>query len=149
MYKRQQSINPKGLNENEVEQVVENDWRIFNINENYRNARQITEFINWEFGIDMMPIGIDGSVKHCHIGDISSAIHLEDTERIALIIKDIPLYETIKLKYDFGDIEKINVISDDECEVKRGFLNVIPISLAKGLEFETVYACLLYTSRCV
>lgn len=135
-----QSINPKGLNENEVEQVVENDWRIFKINENYRNARQITEFINWEFGIDMMPIGIDGSVKHCHISEISSAIHLEDTERIALIIKDIPLYETIKLKYDFGDIEKINVISDDECEVKRGFLNVIPISLAKGLEFETVYA---------
>jgi len=39
----------------------------------------------------------------------------------------------------FEIIEKINVIYDDECEVKRGFLNVIPISLAKGLEFEQVY----------
>jgi len=135
-----QSINPKGLNENEVKQVVESNWKMFGINENYRNAHQITEFINSEFGIDMMPIGIDGSVKHCDISEASSVIQLDDTDRIALIIKDIQLYENIESKYRIGDIGKINVISDDECEVKRGFLNVIPISLAKGLEFERIYA---------
>lgn len=135
-----QSINPKGLNESEVEQVVENHWKTYSINENYRNAHQITEFINSEFSIDMMPIGIDGSVKHCDISEISSVIQLDDTDRIALIIKNIPLYENIASKYHFGAIEKVNVINDDECDVKRGFLNVIPISLAKGLEFERVYA---------
>jgi len=135
-----QSINPKGLNENEVKQVVDNNWKAFSISENYRNAYQITEFINSEFNIDMMPIGIDGSVKHCDISKASSAIQLDDTDRIALIIKNIPLYERIELKYRFDTIGKINVINDDECKVKRGFLNVIPINLAKGLEFERVYA---------
>ena len=135
-----QSINPKGLNENEVKLVLDDHWKTFGINENYRNAHQITEFINSEFRIDMMPIGIDGSVKYCDISDISSEIQLNDNDRIALIIKDIPLYENIASKYRFDAIEKVNLISDDECAVKRGFLNVIPISMTKGLEFERVYA---------
>ena len=135
-----QSINPKGMNEDQVKQIVDNHWMTFGINENYRNAHQITEFINSEFAIDMMPIGIDGSVKHCDISKLSSEIKLNGTDRIAFIIKDIALYESIESKYLLDDNEKVNVISDDECEVRRGFLNVIPINLAKGLEFETVYA---------
>ena len=35
------SINPKGLNVNEVKQVVDNHWKTFSINENYRNAHAI------------------------------------------------------------------------------------------------------------
>jgi DNA helicase IV len=135
-----QSINPKGLNENEVKQVAGNHWTTFGINENYRNAHQITEFINSEFGIDMMPIGIDGSIKHCDISIMCSEIHLNETDRTAFIIKDIAFYEKLESKYRFNTIEKVNVISDDECEVKMGFLNIIPISLVKGLEFERVYA---------
>ena len=135
-----QSINPKGMNEDQVKQIVDNHWMTFGINENYRNAHQITEFINSEFAIDMMPIGIDGSVKHYHITKLNSEIKLNDSDRIAFIIKDIALYESIESKYLLNANEKVNVISDDECEVRRGLLNVIPINLAKGLEFEKVYA---------
>lgn len=39
-----QSINPKGMNEDQVKQIVDNHWMTFGINENYRNAHQITEF---------------------------------------------------------------------------------------------------------
>jgi DNA helicase IV len=128
------------MNEDQVKQIVDNHWMTFGINENYRNAHQITEFINSEFAIDMMPIGIDGSVKHYDITKLSSEIKLNDSDRIAFIIKDIALYESIETKYLLNANEKVNVISDDECEVRRGFLNVIPINLAKGLEFEKVYA---------
>jgi len=134
-----QSINPKGMNEDEVKQVIGNQWMKFGINENYRNAHQITEYINMEFGMDMMPIGIDGSLSHCDVNVVSSEIQLNDADRVAFIIKDISIYESIEKKYRFDFIEKINVVNNDECEIKKGFLNIIPISLAKGLEFERVY----------
>lgn len=68
-----------------------------------------------------MPIGIDGSVKHYDISKLSSEIKLNDTDRIAFIIKDIALYESIESKYLLNANEKVNVICDDECEVRRGF----------------------------
>ncbi len=134
-----QSINAKGLNENEFEDVVDDNWMSFSINENYRNARQITEYTNSVFNMKMMPIGIDGTVKQFDIININSEIELNEDDRIALIVKNIDLYEKIKNQIHFESIKKINVIYDDDCEVKRGFLNVIPISLAKGLEFEQVF----------
>jgi DNA helicase IV len=134
-----QSISAKGLIEDEINLVTDNKWRKFSINENYRNARQITEYINKEFGLVMMPIGIDGSVHHIDNNHLCDNFHLDESDRIAFVVKDIPLFEEIFETRPFIENEKINLIIDDECGVLKGYLNVIPINLVKGLEFEQVY----------
>lgn len=54
-------------------------------------------------------------------------------------IKNILIHESIERNFSFNRIKKINVVNDDEYEVKKRYLNIIPISLAKCLEFEQVY----------
>lgn len=134
-----QNINIKGLYRNDIEQTLVNyNWKVFSINENYRNSRQITEYVNDLFGMNMMPIGIDGSVKLLGI-DSGTEVHLDESDRIALIVKSLSLHKKISDGIFLVDKEKINYVYKDEDTIKKGFLNVIPISLVKGLEFEQVY----------
>ena len=133
-----QSINPKGIKDSDLNAVTDENWKVFNINENYRNATQITQYVNSLFNLDMLPIGINGSVEHYDI-NLMEKIELHKTDRIAIIIKDLSLFEKIKTLNFISITENINVIKDEECEIKKGVLNVIPITLSKGLEFEQVY----------
>ena len=58
-----QNINAKGLSQTELELLCENKFTLFTINENYRNAREITEYVNEKFSLNMHSIGMPGSVK--------------------------------------------------------------------------------------
>lgn len=99
------------------------------INENYRNARQITEYIQNIVGIKMLPVGLNGVQKTVKsMSDV--AIAMDD--RVAVIAESVTddLRATLK-EYDVNYYEETG-------EIIRGIYNVLPISLAKSLEFEKV-----------
>ena len=124
-----QCINNKGICEIEdiPEELYEEQPKY--INENYRNARQITEYIQNIVGIKMLPVGLNGVQKTVKsMPDV--AIAMDD--RVAVIAESVTddLRATLK-EYDVNYYEETG-------EIIRGIYNVLPISLAKGLEFEKV-----------
>lgn len=124
-----QCINSKGICEIEdiPEELYEEQPKY--INENYRNARQITEYIQNTVGIKMLPVGLNGVQKTVKSMP-NVAIAMDD--RVAVIAESVTddLRATLK-KYDVNYYEETG-------EIIRGIYNVLPISLAKGLEFEKV-----------
>ena len=110
----------------------------YSINENYRNAMEITEHVNSEMKMSMRPVGISGQVMQIRLSE-SSKIDIGEDDRVALICKKEnaeKLYEY--LMHDLGI--KCNFISEQGVELRRGEINVIAVSLSKGLEFEKVIA---------
>lgn len=101
----------------------------YQINENYRNARQITNYVKTELGIEMLPVGLDGKMEI--LQDIPD-IFIEADDRVALIVSDDKLFRE---SYSFE--RKVNFYTDSR-KIVRGILNVIPVSMTKGLEFEKV-----------
>jgi len=105
-------------------------FRRYELNENYRNANQITKYINEIFQNRMCAVGLDGVQKV--VQQIPSLDICED-DRIAVIVaakEDIS--ETDKERFEFY------YYTDTNMEIKRGVYNVIPVGLTKGLEFEKV-----------
>ncbi|MDE7107944.1 MAG: hypothetical protein K2O39_06430, partial [Clostridiales bacterium] len=101
-------------------------WKLehYALNENYRNAREITEYVNNLLGMNVTSLGLDG-------GTVRKAD-----------LRDIPA----ELK-SFGD-DRIAVVYSPDDEVTAEYLNkTVPPALlytvvqCKGLEFERVYAC--------
>lgn len=124
-----QCINSKGIYEIEdiPEEMYEEQPKF--INENYRNARQITEYIQDIVGIKMLPVGLSGVQKT--VDSMPNVIIAMD-DRVAVIAESVTdgLRATLQ-EYD------VNYYEETE-EIIRGIYNVLPISLAKGLEFEKV-----------
>ena len=98
------------------------------INENYRNARQITEFTNKYFNMNMLPVGLDGVQK---IVKIIPEIAIDNDDRVAVIISDINDDYYINSETDVNYYVKTS-------KIVRGEYNIIPVSMVKGLEFEKV-----------
>lgn len=124
-----QCINVKGIREiSEIPSELYDDKPEF-INENYRNARQITEYVNQIFDMNMLPVGLDG--VQCTVKNIPE-ISISEDDRVAIIVanQDISMEEYRKCL-------EMNFYVDSR-QIVRGIYNVIPISLAKGLEFEKV-----------
>lgn len=99
---------------------------------NYRNGRNITEFINKQLGTDMKPIGMESKVEDNMKPTLS--IPIDGEKRVALIVKSEAEYN--ELIYDKS---QDNVFIDDTGRIDKTKLNVIPVRLVKGLEFEQVY----------
>ncbi len=124
----QQCINPNGISSEQVfssRKLFSNQYRV---NENYRNAREITGYVNEKFGMSMIGIGLPGKVEET--SEIRE-IPLEEGDRAAIIIED-SYSKQIKLS---GYTVHYFV---DEDEIFRDSYNVIPVSQVKGLEFEKV-----------
>lgn len=99
------------------------------INENNRNARQITEFVKNELDIKMLAVGLNGVFKKV---SIIPNLKMESDDRVAIIVKDIS--EKIKVKLQRFVVNYF----DSNSEIQRGIYNVLTITQAKGLEFEKV-----------
>lgn len=124
-----QCINVKGIREiSEIPSELYDDKPEF-INENYRNARQITEYVNQIFDMNMLPVGLDG--VQCTVKNIPE-ISISEDDRVAIIVANQDIFTD---KYS-EDLE-MNFYVDTR-RIVRGSYNVIPISLVKGLEFEKV-----------
>lgn len=109
------------------------DWTPFEIRENYRNATEITEYINVALNKQMLPIGLSGSVmevpaEHCEYKKMG---------RTVIIFPNSVLLAQFLSKHkksnDFHRVLDQDTRWDDEK------INLITVKQAKGLEFETVY----------
>lgn len=118
-----------GLSEDDITDLF--DPYHYEIKENYRNAKEITEFINNNLGTEMFPIGLHGSVK------------IENFDEC-----EIQLNGRTALIFDGDSDEIIKKLKDSKVSVNKTFsnnkivsdkLNVLSVLDARGLEFETVY----------
>ena len=119
----------------EIEDIT--NGNIYVLNENYRNTLQITEFCNKEFGAEVYPIGISGeSVLEL---DLETAVH-----QISEIKKRNPEYRVAIIhRYGLKGIKKElrKILADQDVSWKAVDVRkicVIPVEIAKGLEFEAV-----------
>lgn len=110
----------------------------FELNENYRNTLQITEYCNKKLRMNMTPIGLRGPDVACLklqtcIEKLFDLRNNENKIRCAVIYK-YGLVETKKhLKELLGEEG-----SYDEVDTKK--ISVIPVEASKGLEFDAVVA---------
>lgn len=125
-----QCIEEKGVKEADV--VSSFGVNCYTINENYRNALEITQYINEKLGKDMYPIGIHGGVEEVQFDDCS----FELNGRTAIIVKKI---DSSVLNRLAGVLSCINLVNTSNMNLDYGKLNLVEIQNVKGLEFETAY----------
>lgn len=104
----------------------------YNININYRNAKQITEYINKAVHKNMQSIGVSGTVSESKLFDCTFTIK----DRTAIICKDTKL--AIVFLKRFIDNSLINNASQTG-EIINDRFTLMTVADCKGLEFDTVY----------
>lgn len=104
----------------------------FELNENYRNAMEITEYINTKLNKCMLPIGIHGSVLEKNIDDCVFKL-----DGRTAIISDLDYNLVKKLVED--KIDKNSELLNDDGMLDYERFNIINVHDCKGLEFDTVY----------
>ena len=126
-----QCINDKGIRKIEDIPSIK-EWKHYQINENYRNAKEITEYVNHITNLKMRPVGLAG-VQKC----VNEFPHLkiEQDDRIAIIVENESTVENaVRVAYDSAEI---NFYSESK-QIQREKYNVISLNEVKGLEFEKV-----------
>lgn len=116
-----QSIFAKGIKDWDLLKKV-TDFNYYNLNENYRNTEQITDFCNKIFNYNNISMGITGKdVEYIDKKQINNIIirKMNDQKRIAVIVRNIE------------DLENIIPIDSEYT-----FYNTI--SQVKGIEFDSV-----------
>lgn len=100
------------------------------LNENYRNPREITEYVNGLLGMNVTSLGLDGGF-----------VGRED-------MRNIP-----KLLGEAGDDRVAVIYSQSDAKTGEYLRAVVPESVlytvteCKGMEYETVFACGVLTDR--
>lgn len=100
------------------------DLKHYALNENYRNAREITEYVNGLLDMNVTSLGLDGgTVQHVQIGELPELLKSVGDDRVAVIYpsSDAALGEQLKA---FVPLESLYTVAQ-----------------SKGMEYERVYAC--------
>lgn len=122
------------------------DFDYHEMNENYRNASQITSYCNRRFNMNMVAINTTG--KGVHEIDskeqfrkemINQLIDTKKTGLSAILVRDSSEAEYITSQFS-GYRNKFHDMTGDEFSIHRSRWNIITIDEAKGLEFNTVFA---------
>lgn len=132
-----QCLNNRGFAEIEKSLIVDQD-NIFYINENYRNANEITRFINKEFKMNMTPLGLSGTVKIIKANDILHVLEVNNSDRLAIIVDNNNIMSYLFDCHFYNVHNQFNKIATDNDCVRRDKINIITADKAKGLEFEQV-----------
>ena len=126
----------KGVSKWEDLSALVND-HIYLLNENYRNTIQITEYCNNVFGAEVTAIGLKGNgVQEVDLSTAISKMLKECEESIDSRFGIIYKRGVIGFNAIIESMISADLISWD-C-VDPGRISVIPIEMAKGLEFESV-----------
>jgi len=129
---------------NEIEEIVY--FHTFDMSENYRNARQITEYCNERFNLNMRAINLDGRGVHEmssqeEFVSVLTAV-LQNTQNQGLsciLVKNVEETDTV-LKM-FPELQfKIHNITREWREILGNKWNLMTVEQVKGLEFGTVFA---------
>ena len=105
---------------------------MYTLSINYRNAKQITEYINKAVYKNMHPIGVNGTVSEVGYFDCD----FRKKDRTAIIAKDTEtVRDLLHMRFGKGFLKvaaEARTIDDNE-------LTLLTVSECKGLEFDTVY----------
>lgn len=121
----QQLVAGRGIGDFNKLSALWGDMQYYSLNENYRNAREITAFVNDLLGMSVTSLGLDGgSVKELGMDELQAELKkVNSDDRIAVIYS----------------------ATDGETERKlRAFVPsdmLYTVAQAKGMEYERVYAC--------
>ena len=114
--------------------------------ENYRNARQITEFCNKRFRMNMHAINLDGAGVHeFHnynefVNGLASVFQRPLGIGLSCILVKSVEEATTVLKLQQAYRKRINDMTQSISELQENKWNLMTIEQAKGLEFQTVFA---------
>lgn len=100
------------------------DLKHYALNENYRNAREITEYVNYLLDMSVTSLGLDGgTVERADIRELPELLKNVGDDRVAVIYPsaDIALGERLQA---FVPLELLYTVAQ-----------------SKGMEYERVYAC--------
>lgn len=107
---------------------------VYQINENYRNALNITNYINQFLGTKMLSVGIPGQVENIRYTNYSN-FKFENGDRIAYIAKDHD-------HFNYLFMSKLGVLEGWKGKQAEQIPANVPVALSvqevKGLEFEVV-----------
>lgn len=135
--------NTKGVDKwDEFSDIV--DYDLYEMQENYRNSSQVTEYCNREFNMEMIAINTPGRGVHELKDDeaFKSAMvtQLLDTRRVglaAILVGDDK--EAEYLLDTFSEYQqKFHDMTNEEFSIHRTRWNIMNIDDAKGLEFNSV-----------
>ena len=121
-------------------------FKKYNMLENYRNARQVTNYCNKRFGLNMRAINLDGKGVHIIPGEIGfeqtlrrlfmrpqnpglSCIIVRNRQEAEEILALVPEYAN-----------RIQKLAIEPRELHKNRWNLMTVEQTKGLEFETVVA---------
>lgn len=114
--------------------------------ENYRNARQITDYCNNRFMFNMRSINLDGAGVHelKNKGEFETVFAeiFQKAQKVGLsciIVKNKEEADTLLFKAR-RHITKINNMTREFVELQGIKWNLMTVEQARGLEFQTVFA---------
>lgn len=100
------------------------DIKRYSLNENYRNAREITEYVNNLLGMNVTSLGLDGgSVSRLKLSELAAALSDVGDDRVAVVYSAA----------DKATAKYLTAVVPPK--------NLYTVVSSKGLEFERVYAC--------
>lgn len=131
------------------------DWKMISniasfrkeyMQENYRNARQITAYCNKRFKLKMRAINLDGTGVHeiTNESDFEEAFSgiFQKPQNVGLsciIVKNASEADELLTKNGMY-ISRIHDMTKESVELQRTKWNLMTVEQSKGLEFETVFA---------
>lgn len=131
------------------------DWKMISdiayfkkehMQENYRNARQITAYCNKRFKLNMRKINLDGTGVHELKSDseftnafIGIFQKPQNVGLSCIIVKNKQEADTLLDKAGIYT-HRIHNMTEKQVELRRNKWNLMTVEQAKGLEFETVFA---------
>ena len=113
----------------------------FDLDENFRNTNQITEYCNKRFGLSVKKLGIDGhKVDIIHREDLDATIQNDNyhNKRVAIIIARNMKKEAFRNGYIITEDAAQNVLDGFQNEK----INLLHVDEAKGVEYDRVYVIL-------
>lgn len=99
--------------------------KVYFLNENFRNTRQVVSYCNNKLGVNMDEIGVDMS-------DVSEYADLQSALRVSKSVKDSPIF-IVKDDYSAGDL-KLLLLSNSIANYE-----IFTVKAVKGLEFKEVF----------
>ena len=141
---RQHIEGSKGINTwSDIEAVL--DFDQYDMQENYRNASQITEYCNKTFGMNMLAINTPGKgVYELHTYDEFVNVMIDqlmDSQRAGLAAIIVGNEAEARLVLDkFRNYEgKFHDLTGEDFSLHRTRWNIMTVADAKGLEFSSVF----------
>lgn len=141
--------NTKGLDDwKQLLYVIDpqSPYFLYTIEENYRNAEEITEFCNQEFGLQMRPISLSGGgvyeYNEVHVYDdtfnLKKLLKQEAHGRNAIIVGDNETLKNLLILLMKYSTNNINNMINEAANISMDMWNLMTVDQAKGLEFNTV-----------